>query len=168
MAVQTTYSDSPEVGLAGQIYDGHQHEAITMRNNEAADEMPFGAAVIFEGGTDDKGALLPDDVADVVAGLVIRSHAYSPDTGIGDVGVKPGQTIGVMRRGFMLAICEDGCSPGDRLHVRAIQTVDEQIGGLRASADGVNTIDATNQGVWLTTAAAGGLAVLQVDFLNKP
>ena len=34
--------------------------------------------------------------------------------------------------------------------------------------DTVDTVDCTNQGVWLTTAAAGGLGVLEVDFTNKP
>ncbi len=166
MSKQTTYNDAMAVGFAGQLLAG---SPVAMINNEASAEMPFGVAVAFEGGSDDKGALLPDSISvDVIAGILVHTHSYHKPEQLGDSGVKPGQMLNVLRRGRLLAVCEDGCTPGARLHVRAVAGGGEQEGALLASPDGTDTIDCGNQGVWLTTASAGGLAELEVDFTAAP
>lgn len=170
MAVQTSYQQNMDVAFAGMIADGAEvKDVIAMQNEEAVSEMPFGVAVNFEGSTFDKGALLPDNLADVVAGILLHTHAVSKDPAgdLGLVGLKPGAVLNIMRKGRVWVICENGCSPADRLHV-AIGTSGDAEGTLRSLADGANTIASTGQGVWLTTAAAGALAVLEVDFTNLP
>lgn len=161
--LQTTYSESPAIGFPGQLADNGPYDAITMINKEASATMVFGRAVNFEGSTRDKGALNPDATTDKIAGVVLRSLAYAPDTLVDD-GVPAGGTVSVARKGRIYVLCENGCVPGDRLHVRVLGGTE---GALRSAADGVNTIDSTGQGVWLSTAAAGAIAVLEVDFTNK-
>lgn len=167
MAVQTTYTAAPEIGLPGMLRDNGPNDVVTMINQEASSLIPFGTAVCFEGAARDDGALRPDALADVLAGICLRSLAYSPELNTDD-GVAAGQTLNVLTRGRVYVVCEDGCSPGDRLHVRAVATGAEVEGACRASADGTDTIDATTQGIWRSTAAAGQLAALDVDFVNAP
>ena len=164
--LQTTYGDTPAIGFPGQLADNGPYDAITMINKEASSPMPFGAAVCFEGSTRDKGALRPDATTDVIAGIVLRSLAYAPDTMVDD-SVPAGGTINVLRRGRVYVVCENGCVPGDRLYIRAVATGGEAEGALRSATDGTDAIASTTQGVWLSTAAAGQLAVLEVDFVNK-
>ena len=165
MPAQTSYAVNMSAAFAGMLADGSASDVIALTNKEASAEMPFGVAVAFEGSTDDTGALSPDALTDKIAGLLLHAHNYAKPNELGDTGLKPGATLNVLRKGRMWATCEDGCSPGSRLHVRVLAGTE---GALRASADGVNTIDSTTQGIWLTTATAGNLAVLEVDFTNKP
>lgn len=173
MAVQLTYPQDMALAFKGLLGDANAINVRSMVNKEVgagvAFEIPFGHAVAFEGATFDKGALLPDALVDVIAGIVAHSHAYSNSPGgdLGVAGVKPDGVLNVLRKGVIWAVCEDGCAPGDRLFV-AIGTGADAEGALRSTADGVNTIDSTGQGQWLTTAAAGGLARLEVDFTNLP
>lgn len=163
---QTSYPSSMDPAFAGMLADLDNKKAISMNNGEASAEMPFGVAVCW--GASDDEALLPDATSDVIAGILLHAHSYDPDSQLGDDGVLPDNTISVLRKGTVWAVCEDGCSPGDRLFVRAVTSGAEQEGALRASADSTDCIDCTNQGVWLTTAAEGGLAKLEVDFTNSP
>lgn len=167
MAVQTSYPSAPEIGLPGMLRDNGPMDAVTGINQEASAVIPFGVAVCFEGAARDDGMLLPDSLADVLAGISLRSLAYDPVVNTAD-GIAAGGTLTVLTRGRVYVTCEDGCSPGDRLHVRAVATGSEVEGACRASADGSDTIDATTQGVWRSTAAAGQLAALDVDFVNAP
>lgn len=167
MAVQTTYSTAPDIGLPGQLADNGPNDVVTGINMEASAAMPFGAAVCFEGGTRDDGMLRPAAVEDLVAGIVLRSLAYEVDNLTNDA-VNAGGVVNVLVKGRVYVTCEDGCAPGDRLHVRAVTAGAEVAGALLAAADGTDTIDCTTQGIWRTTAAAGALAVLEVDFTNAP
>lgn len=168
MAVQSSYGENPAVGIKGQLADSGNVDIISMVNNEASQEMAFGLAVVFEGSTDDQGALAPDATSDVVAGILVHTHAHSnaPNGDLGTTGVKAGGVLDVLRKGRIWAECEDGCSPGDRLFIRAVAVSPEEEGGLAKAADSTDMIDSQGQGVWLTTAVAGALAVLEVDFTN--
>jgi hypothetical protein len=169
MTVQSTYSDNPAVAYAGMIGTGGPEPTFrTMRNNEATAEMPFGVAVVFEESTDDQGALLPDAITELVAGIVVHSHAYAKDEQLGDDGVKPTNMISVMTSGRIWVQVEEAVAPGDRGHIRAVATGGEQEGAFRASADSTDTIDSTNQVLFLTSAAIDGLALAQVNFNVSP
>ena len=168
MAVQTTYGTDPAIGIKGQLADSGHHDVIAMVNNEASQEMAFGLAVVFEGSTDDQGALAPDAISETVAGILVHSHRYSnaPSGDLGTTGLKAGAMLDVLRKGRIWVECEDGCSPGDRLFVRAVATGAEEEGACAKAADASDMIDLQGQGIWLTTATAGNLAILEVDFTN--
>ena len=81
-------------------------------------------------------------------------------------GLLPGAIMNVLRKGRIWVVCESGCDPDDRLWVRAVAGAGEYLGACENADDSTDTIDCTGQGVWRTTAAAGELAVLEVDFTN--
>ena len=166
MAVQTSFSTSRTQGIAGQVEGNTARETESMRNDEATAEIPFGVAIRHGSTTDEMDAILLTAITgQLIAGIVMHSHSYA-DTQLGDDGVKPGALINVVRWGRMLVICEDGCSVGDKLHVRAVAVGSELQGALLAAQDGTDTINCTSSGTWRTSAAAGGLAVLEFDFRN--
>lgn len=174
--VQSTYNLAPPIAFAGMLADIGNNDVITMINKESAASMPFGYAVCFEGSTLDKGALNPDATTDKIAGITLHSHAYADvNLGLGTAGagtavkgVLPGQTINVLRKGRLYVKVEEAVAPGDRLFIRVVATGAEVEGAIRKSADASDCIDSSSQGVFLTTAGAGELAVLEVDFTNKP
>lgn len=167
MPVQTSYSASFTAGFSGQLYGTDGHEMIAMRNDEASAEIAFGRAVKFNSTSDGTSAKLPASESDKIAGIVVHSHRYLPTTELGTTGLKPNVVMNVLRRGKILVTVEDAVQVGDRLWVRAVAGGDpEFLGGLCVADDSTDTVDCTNQGVFLTAASAGGLAVLDVDFTN--
>lgn len=166
MTAQSSYSLEMAKGFEGQLDDQKEVNVVAMRNDEASAELEFGYAIKYASTTDHKsGKKLTAITGETVAGIVVHSHAYDA-TQLGTSGVKPGNKLSVLRKGRILVACEDGCDVGDRLHVRAVATGGEIAGALRASADGTDTIDSQGQGQWLSSATAGALAWLEVDFLN--
>lgn len=167
---QTSYSQRMAIGISGMQAEGHVNLIDTCRNSEASAEIPFGYAVCWEPSSDDdQDVLLPALESDLVRGIVVHSHSYAKPSQLGDTGLKAGQLMNVMTKGRILVVAEDGCAPGDRLWVRCTTGgAGEIIGGLTNADEGTETIDCTAQGQWLTTAAAGGLAWLEVNFNNKP
>jgi hypothetical protein len=173
MAVQTSYDNDPAIGYAGQIRNVPPGGMITMVNAEASAVVPFGRAVAFKpSGTNDQDATLPANADDVVAGIVAKSQSYGiypyGDLDQTNGGIVVGGVLNVVSVGEILVVCEDGCNPGDRLWVRRTAGGDpEFLGGLNSADDSTDTIDCTSQGQWMTTAAAGGLAWLRVNFVAK-
>lgn len=173
MPVQTSVSDAPAVAFAGLLV-GTQHTVHPMKNAEASASIAFGRGVVFKaGGTTDQDAVLPAAEGDKFAGIIVKSDVYDRTYSLADgstggeldsTGLRPGSMMNVLRKGQVWAVCEDGCVPGDKLWVRAVAAGDpEFLGGLNSADDGTDMIDATAVGTWLTTASAGGLAILSVD-----
>lgn len=175
---QTSYPDAMTVGFAGQLLAEFGDGIVSMQNSEATNEIAFGAAVKWGAVVgNNKSAKLPAAESDKICGIVLHSHAYS-DSDLGQganggaatvrPGVKPGKMMNVLRKGRVRVIVEDAVIPGDRLWVRAVSAGDgvEFLGGVLPADDGTDTVDCTNQGVFLTAADAGGFADLEVDFTN--
>jgi hypothetical protein len=164
--MQTNYDTTMGIGIEGQLADTGNHEVVSYANGEASATMPPGCAVKF--GVLDQEVLKLTATSSKVAGIVIHSHRYDPDTQLdADGAIKANNMLGVLRKGRILVKCEEGCAPGDPLFIRAVVAGAERMGALRMSADSTDCIDATAWGTWLTTAAAGGLAWLEVDFTSR-
>lgn len=175
--VQSTYLDNPPLPYAGLAGDGSEGTQIVGAfNTEASAEIAFGLAVVRDNtapyDVNGNGAKLPSAASgagSVLLGIVRHSHAFSNSPGgdLGTTGLKPGTMMDIMRVGRIWAICEDGCSPGDRLFVRHTAAGTGR-GSLRATdAGGATCLDATTKGEWQTKAAALGVAMIDVDFINK-
>ena len=175
MSVQTTFNTAQAIGYAGMLDSSLTHDIITMKNAEASASIAFGRGVVFKGTvTTDKDAVLPSSENDVPVGIVCFAQTYAktwtdPDGNVqgnlDSTGVKPGAFLNVLRKGRILVVCEDGCKPGDKLWIRAVAAGDpEFLGGLNNADDSTDMIDCTAKGTWLTTASAGGLAWLDVNF----
>lgn len=173
-AVQSSYPLAPAIGYNGMLATGGDSMVLTALNAEASAEIAFGRGVAFKlsSPTTDYDVLLPAANTDKIFGIAVHSHSHSsaPDGDLGTVGIKPDGTFDVIRSGLIMVVCENGCAVGDRLFVRAVSAEDgtEFHGGLRSAADSTDCVDCTKQGQWMTKAAAGGLAWLQVDFVNEP
>lgn len=175
MTVQSTFGDNPAIGYAGTLDSNLAHDVITMKNAEASASIPFGYAVKFKDTvTTDKDAVLPAAETDKILGIVLRSDTYGvawtdlDGTVYGQLdatGVKPGAFLNILRRGRILVTAEDAVEAGDKLWVRCTTGgVGEIIGGLTNADEGTETIDCTAVGTWMSSAAAGGLAWLDVNF----
>lgn len=178
MGLQTSYTDFPPIGYAGQLTGGG-HQVVSMKNVEASASMPFGAPVVYKlsSPATPQDVLLPFSSADLVAGLIVKSHAYERAWTDADgvihgeldsVGVITGYGINVLKKGRMIALCTSGCAVGDRLFVSfaagSVYTAKGQLGNVTDT----NALDCTKQASWQSVAAAGGLAMIDVDFVNKP
>lgn len=170
MSVQTSYGVSMTKAIEGALADTGAHDVVALYNEEASAKIPFGRGVCF--GTEDNGALLPASETDKVVGIVIHANQYTTgsDGELTSDGLIPGAVMSVLRKGRVWVMARTAVTPGDRLWVRAVSsdTGFEVLGGLEDADDGTDMIDCTAQGVWRTTAAQGELAVLEVDFVNKP
>lgn len=177
MTVQTTFSDAPAIGFAGTLDSNLAHDVITMKNAEASLSIAFGRAVKFKDTvTSDKDAVLPVAETDKILGIVLRADTYgvawtdldgNTFGELDSVGIKPGAFLNVLRRGRVLVTAEDAVEAGDKLWVRCTTGTPsnvEVIGGLTNADEGTETIDCTAVGTWMTSAAAGGLAWLDVNF----
>ncbi len=171
---QTSYTQNMALGFEGMLGDHDPDGIRTCKNSESSAEIAFGRAVklgTLTGvtGQDPLPVLLPAAESDAVFGIVIHSHAHAKPSQVGDTGLKVGEVFDVLVEGSILVVCEDGCSAGDRLWVRAVgSTPPEYLGGLNNADDSTDMIDCTKQGQWMTGAAAGGLAWLKVNFTAKP
>lgn len=177
MSIQTTFNDMPSTAFAGLMTDGDDHRIYPMKNADVV-SMPFGRAVAFKpsGATTDQDATLPANSTDLVAGILVKSDQYDRTYSLAGggtggeldaTGLVVGAMLNIMTEGTVWAICEDGCTPGLRLWIRYSGGLG--LGTCRATdAGGSTCLTANGQGKWLTTATAGALAKLQVNFLNKP
>jgi hypothetical protein len=185
MTLQTDYSAAPVAGYSGLLVGATEnHDIIAAKNAEASASIAFGRAVVWKlsSPATDLDVLLPAVETDTVAGIVIHLQQYSraftttdnagASVTVGELdgtGLRPGTMMAILRRGTILVTVEDAVAVGDRLWVRAVAGGDpEFLGGLVNADDSTDTIDCTKQGQFLTSAAAGGLAQLYVDFNNKP
>lgn len=179
MGAQTSYSDAQAKGFSGQVDEGSQPTYLLGKNVEASAAMPMGIGVVFKTSSPatDHDMLLPAAQADKVSGIIVFSQIYSrtytdPDGNtVGDLngtGLVPGTLFNVLRKGRILVRTRSGCAVGDRLFVRRTAGAGEALGDLENAADSTDMIDCTKQGVWVTSASAGGLAWLSVDFTNEP
>jgi hypothetical protein len=176
MSIQTTYTTAPTTGFAGQKADNRPAQYVTAKNAEASASMPFGAIVAFKTSspTSDDDSILPAATTAKLKGVVAwqndfeRTFTLIDGTTVGEldsVGLTVGTIFDCARSGVFFVTCEDGCNPGDRLFVRVAGGT---LGAARSTdATGSTCIDATNCGQWLTTALAGGIAVLEFNFLAK-
>ncbi len=163
---QTTYGYSMAIGIEGQLADMSNAEVDSFVQSEASAAVAIGCAVKY--GATDQTVLNLTATSEKVPGIVLHAHVYDPETQLDDDGaILPKNMVSVLRRGRVLVRCEEGCAPGDRLFIRAVAAGAERAGALRMSADGSDCIDCSNQGEWKSTAAAGELAWLDVDFTGS-
>lgn len=185
MSLQTDYPTVTPAGYSGQLIGRTEdHSIVPAINREASASIAFGRAVVWKlsSPTTDYDVLLPAAETDTVAGIVIRLDQYARAFSTTDItgasvtigeldgtGLRPGTLMAILRKGVILVTVEDAVAVGDRLWVRAVAGGDpEFLGGLLNADDSTDTIDCTKQGIFLSSALAGGLAVLDVDFTNKP
>ena len=182
MSLQTTYRNTPKVAVPGMIADAHA-DGLNVRtgfSTEASAIIPFGYAVEYDQKTGqgydgfregEFGVKLPNANTDKIAGILLHDPTTTNSSTVGGLdGMNPLSTCNIIRRGrvWVAPEADSSVAVGARLFVRAVATGDEKLGALRGAADSTDTVDCSNQGMWLTSINSDGLALLEVDFSNHP
>lgn len=133
---QTSYTTDFQKGFAGELGTNGDHDIESFTNSLGA-AMPFGVAVV-RSATEE--AVLPTAADDAILGLVVHSHAFdNPGLAASD-GVPDEERMSVLRRGSVFGLPEDAVVQGDPVYVRIVATGNEQLGALRATMDGTDTV----------------------------
>lgn len=159
-AVETRYP----IGIAGQLADLHTAEfgdVVHAVSEEASAEIPFG--VMVKQGTADDGVLLLSANDDNIKGIVVHGHHFSKPVELGDTGLKPGISFGILRKGRIFVVAKTNVTPASEVHVRAVVAGAEVKGEFRGTSDGTDTIDITGFAKWVTSASSGEVAILEID-----
>jgi len=151
MAAQTSYDIRQGKAYAGLIY-AQAPSDIVSRAVETVAGVAFGVAVTR--GTDpDKQTVLATSAN--FLGITIRSlEKEGGDAGAIRWNLK--ETAGIMRSGYIWAVCPTGCLPGN-----AVKYTDGT-GVLDSGAAGVGETS-LDGATWETTASAGELGVIRLN-----
>lgn len=163
--MQDTVLSRMPIGIPGQLADLHTAEfgdVVSAVNDEAAAELPFGILVKHQAGAMDKAAL-PTAIANLL-GVTVFAHNFAKPVQLGDTGVKPDVSLGVLRKGRIYVTAVDAVTPADEVHVR-IGGVGQK-GSFQKAAVVGETIDITAFAKWCGSAGAGGVVELEIDMTN--
>jgi hypothetical protein len=151
MSAQTSYDIRQGKAYAGLIYAQAPHDIVS-RSVETVAGIGFGVAVTR--GTDADKQIVPAASADFL-GVTIRSLEQEGGEA-GAIQWNAKETAGVMRSGYIWAVCPTGCVPGDAVnYADGTGVLDSGAAGAGAtSLDGAS---------WETTAVAGELAVVRLS-----
>lgn len=159
---QLTYRNTMDLPFAGVIYDLAPATIESKVSAEASAEIPFGHAVKNDG-TTETGVLLCTAQADDIEGIVVHSHRYDRLNELGTIGIKPKCQVGIMRKGRIWVAVGTTIAMGNRGFWNFTT------GKWVLAAVAGQTIDATGRTYFRTLyTGSNGIAVIEVDFTNKP
>jgi hypothetical protein len=151
MSAQTSYDIRQDKAYAGLIYAQAPHDIVS-RAVETAGGIAFGVAVTR--GTDPDKQIVLGKSGDFL-GITVRSlEKEGGDAGAIQWNAK--ETAGVMRSGYIWAVCPTGCVPGDAVNYA------DGTGVLDSGAAGAGSTSLDGAS-WETTAVAGELAVVRLS-----
>lgn len=159
--MQLSYAD-PAAGLAGGLADSGFTDKVTGKNTAAAVE--FGRYVC-RGDADGriKAPALATDVTDekVLGGIVLRDGLVVNFGIAGNAAYAQNNAVPVLKRGRVWVICDGAVTAGTSgVFVRYAGTGVK--GGIGGTSTGGETA-ALPRARWLTSAADGGLAQLEIN-----
>lgn len=157
---QTTYNTDLAIGFEGQLQESPNRDCLS-RVWENATSAPYGIAVARGTDPDLEVDHAPDAAGDI---LGVLSHSHANEVGADDLNqADQGKLVNVLHQGRVLVKVEDACTPASSVFVRvAAGGGGTQLGAFRTDAD-TATARAASGMRFLTSAGAGGLAVLEID-----
>ena len=163
---QLAYSVNMAVAQAGAKYDISPMQDVMSKHNPV-DEILLGVAVV-KSSEDDDAIKLPAASTDItVAGrcLGVAIRKMDMASALSSPSVYPVKSsVPVMKKGRVWVKVEEAVAPNDPVYVRFAAGTGTQKGAFRASAD-TATAALLAGAKYLTTAAADGLAVIELDLL---
>jgi len=151
MSAQTSYSIKQPKAYAGLIYAQAPHDIVS-RMVETVAGIGFGVAV--SRGTDKERQIVAGGTD--FLGITIRSLDKEGAANTGDIQWNETEAAGILRDGYIWAVCPAGCNPGDAVkYTDATGVLD-----AGAAAAGETQLDGAQ---WETVAAAGELAVIRIE-----
>ena len=159
---QTNYSPGLLPSLPGMLADLNPLVTESGFSSEPSAEVAFGAPLRVDS-TTDRAFLLANIANPAIYGLAIHDDNYDPRVELGTVGVKPTGKLTILRAGRMTArVGSTAVTKGSRAYFQA------STGGWVQAAIIGDTIDCTKQAIITSSASAGGVCVIEVDFRNAP
>lgn len=151
MSAQTSYSIKQPKAYAGLVYAQAPHDIVS-RDVETVSGIGFGVAV--SRGTNLERQVVAGGTA--FLGITIRSLDKEGAANTGAIKWNEKEAAGILRDGYIWAVCPSGCNPGDPVnYVNATGVLDSG-----AAVAGETALDGAQ---WETVAAAGELAVIRID-----
>lgn len=163
---QTSVGTSLTTAIQGMKADASRDENVrSYVSEESSAEIPFGVMVAQGSAVD--GALKLAATSDKLIGVVVFDQAYAKDTELGDTGLKPKVTLGVMTRGRIWVPVEEAVTPASAVLVRAVASGNEVAGAFRDTADSSDCIDISAWARYLSSTSGAGLVLLEFDVNNR-
>lgn len=161
--MQTSYSIDQSAGLPGQMADCGFQDSITGINSSAA--MPFGKLAVK--GASDGLCKLPALATDItskglVMGVSVKTHAMESSLS-GDPQYPINSVPSLLRKGRIYVKVEETVVVGDDVYVRYAAGGDG-LGSFGKTA-GTSERAQLDGASWYKGASAGGLAILEVNFV---
>lgn len=154
MSAQTSYSIKQPKAYAGLVYAQAPHDIVS-RDVETVSGIGFGVAV--SRGTNKERQIVVG--GNDFTGITIRSLDKEGAVNTGAIQWNEKEAAGIMRDGYIWAVCPAGCNPGDQVkYANATGVIDSGSAGA-----GDTKLDGAQ---WDTVAAAGELAVIRLSSLN--
>jgi hypothetical protein len=159
----TSYANKPADSFPGMLHGLQPRNIVTGLNKVTA--IPFGTGAV-QAGTGDRDIVVPSASTDVFVGVSLHQHV---EQGYGSVNATHAvnSAVPLLRRGQVWVMAEQAVTPSDPVFVRytangTINGVVTAAGQFRKDADTSRALQIPNAR-WVTSAAAGGLAVLEVN-----
>lgn len=149
---QLNYNVNMDVAFEGMLADAGDQDSLSKITEGAG--LEFGLGGTF--GTSDNQIAPLAAITDKFMGVIMHHNCEG-----GVLADK--EAVSVLRRGRIYVLVEEAVVKGDAAFVRAVATGPQRAGAFRKSADGVTTIDLTGKAEFVTSAAAGALAVLDIN-----
>jgi hypothetical protein len=157
---QTSYPLEAAVAFPGMLVDTDAAVRSSIsRANEEASAVGYGLGVMF--GTDPETQFkLPALTGFPFAGVLVHSHAREDVEAVGPVEGEPNE---LLRKGRIWVTVEETILTTDPVYLRHTVNGGLLPGGWRKDDDTLRA-DQLTQAKWLTGAAAGELAQLEINY----
>lgn len=158
---QLNYPDQMEPAFPGMKHDLRPDYVRSHHNAEAGTEIPFG--VFVARGVHPEAAVLPAADGAPLVGITLHSHVYDVPEQMGEIGVKPKNTLNVAANGSVWVRTESAVTPETPVFCRfAAGAGGTQRGAIRGDAD-TATAFRVRGARFLASANAGGLVPVEFD-----
>lgn len=153
---QTSYQSDPADPVAGMIADACGAPTKIESYNATEDFASFGVAA-QKVSADDDGIEEVSGGSGTIVGVIVRQLATVNDAPVAE------DAVAVMRRGRIYVYVDDDVTPDDTVYVRhTVNTGKTVLGAFRNDNDG-GKAQALATSKFLTSASAGGVAVLDIN-----
>ena len=170
---QGSYPLTQTKGHEGMLGDLQAYVSRSYQNETGA-VIPFGHALLRNGSgtTDASGKLLAGASATDIVGVAIDSNTFAIDsdakTADGRVGYKAAATMNVISKGVLYVYSAHAIAMGDAVRVfhtnsASVSSNGGYIGRFGKTAEAGKTFEVTAGARWLSSCAAGGIALLEID-----
>lgn len=158
------------IGIPGQLADLHTAEfgdVISSTNEEASAEIPFGLMVKQGTGGSRELCKLPTAAAGLL-GVTVHAQNFAKPVQLGDDGIKPGVTVGVLRKGKIYVELNGATAvtPASEVHVRVAGAgqLGSFSGGTGVAAE---TVDISAFARWCGSGSEGDVVAVEIDMTNS-